>query len=68
MRLELVMLHRLLRMMACMTIVSLSLVVGVSDAIHGNMVLFDVYSIYVVFAFFVLRYDHHRMILDLETE
>ncbi|MBU2835268.1 hypothetical protein HF673_05570 [Acidithiobacillus thiooxidans] len=62
------MLHRLLRMMACMTIVSLSLGVGVSDAIHGNMVLFDVCLIYVAFAFFVLRYDHHRMILDLETE
>ncbi|MBU2751229.1 hypothetical protein HER14_09850 [Acidithiobacillus thiooxidans] len=68
MRLEIVMLHRLLRMMACMVIISLGLGEGLSDAIHGNMVLFDVYLTYVTFAFFVLRYDHHRMILDLETE
>jgi hypothetical protein len=53
MRLELVMLHRLLRMMACMVIISLGLGEGLSDAIHGHHGPFDLYSIYVAFAFFV---------------
>jgi len=51
MRLELVMLHRLLRMMACMVIISLGLGEGLNDAIHGHLVQFDVYLAYVAFAF-----------------